>query len=114
MPASQSQLRKRRTEKTLTEDIPAKLQRARQESRRLRREMNELRAQHSAHLRDLGQVLHDGVCQDLAAAAFYLKAHRNQRQKANQLQGEELIQRLWDTIQRAVVSTHALSKDLRK
>lgn len=88
---------------------------------RLTREIRTLRSQLAAsqQVREgiekrVGQLLHDGVCQDLSAVTFYMQSLKNQIARNNPDSIANVMQLLSDSVMKAVDSTHALSAELRK
>ena len=87
---------------------------ARLENRRLRRELKACQKRGENAERELGQLLHDGICQELSAVAFYLQGLRNQLDRNNQERIPKLVEQLSASVQKAVASAHGLSQRLRK
>jgi signal transduction histidine kinase len=84
-----------------------------EENRRLRNEVEEARARCANLEGELGKILHDGICQDMAAASFYLKCLQNSLERQRWEAVPKIVGQLSDSMQKAMQSTHALSRRLR-
>ena len=94
--------------------LAAELDRLTRENRTLRRDLAACRKEGANVEKRVGQLLHDGVCQDLSAAAFYLQGLKNQLARNNPALIAKALEHLSDSLKKAVDSTHRLSQDLRK
>jgi signal transduction histidine kinase len=87
---------------------------ARQEIERLRRELKLAQERGRTVEAELGQILHDGVCQELSAVALYLQILRNQLEGQHYERVPEAMEQLAASVRKAVGSAHSLSQRLRK
>lgn len=90
----------------------SELELARREILGLRRETKSLRADAAKLERELGRVLHDGICQELSAAAFYLECLQNHINRSQTAKIPKAMEQLSQSLNKAVNSTHALSRRL--
>jgi signal transduction histidine kinase len=88
----------------------SELQKARKEITRLRTQASTLNSQASRCQREVGQKLHDGICQELSAVALYVQSLRNQLDKGNSSRVPDLMDHLSQAVNKVVESTHALSR----
>jgi signal transduction histidine kinase len=118
MGASMASEKRKRSEKA---EPPKKADSPAEEKHRLERENRTLRQQLAACREEcaniekrVGQLLHDGVCQDLSAAAFYLQVLKTQMARNDTAAAAKAIECLSNAVNQAVDSTHGLSRELRK
>lgn len=93
---------------------PTALDLERAENLQLQRAVKACRQRCAEMERELGQILHDGVCQELSATAFYLQCLRNQLDRNKLDRVPKLMEQLSASVQKSVESAHALSQRLRK
>jgi signal transduction histidine kinase len=80
---------------------------------RLKRELKACRGRCERREKELGQFLHDGACQELSAATFYLQCLKNQWETGEFDRMPQLMEQLSASLRKSVEATHTLSQRLR-
>ena len=106
------QLEKRGSQ-IVAEPSPEPLNSLHAEKLRLEQELKASQQRCETIEKELGQILHDGVCQELSAAACYLQCLQNELDGNRPDQVPKLMEQLSASLRNSVQATHTLSQRLR-